>query len=310
LQVAPPAAARLALCGLTLGSSLGMLACGGEVVTLGSGDAEPAFGDPGQSVRNLNQERNEEYDPTLTDDLLDIFFISDRIGGVGGKDVWHAARHDRKDPFDPPTPVVEASSPFEEASVAVSGDGLTLWVGSRRAGGLGGIDIWRTRRSDRRSPWDAIEPVEALNSPSDDLPRPPGQGGTVMPMASDRDGSFFQTFFATLGGPQQDLQQLDAVSELWEDESSMEDGFLTDDGLHLFFRRAALGQGGDLYVTWRTSTDRPFGAPISLGLVNSLYDDRDPFVSADRSRFFFASNRRNGITLDIYATRLNLPTYR
>lgn len=288
-----------------------MLACGGEVVSLGSGDAEPVFGDPGQSVRNLNQERNEEYDPTLTDDLLEIFFISDRIGGIGGKDVWHAERRDRREPFDLPQVVVAASSTFEEASVAVSGDGLTLWVGSRRAGGLGGIDIWRTRRSARGGLWDDIEPVEALNSPSDDLPRPPGLGGTVMPMASDRDGTFFQTFFATLGGPHQDLTDLDAVSELWDTESSMEDGFLTDDGLHLFFRRAALGQGGDLYVTWRTSTDTPFRSPpVSLGLVNSLYDDRDPFVSADRSRFFFASNRRNGITLDIYATRLNLPTYR
>ena len=306
----PSAALRAASAGLSILCGSGALACGGDVIRLGTGDAEPSFGDPGQSVRNLNLERNDEYDPTLTDDLLEIFFISNR-GGRGGKDVWHAVRRDRRDPFDDPELVADASSPADEESVAISGDGRTLWVGTRRAGGLGGIDIWQTTRPEPRGAWSPLEPVVPLNSALDDLPRPPGQGGNVMPIASNRNGgSLFQTFLATRAGPHQQFANPEPVDDLWIPDASMEDGFLTDDGLHLFFRHAALGQDGTLYVAWRTSTGDAFGPPLSLPTVNSAYDNRDPFVSADRSRFFFASNRRNAIYLDIYATQLYLPTYR
>lgn len=307
---APLAVARLAArIGLV---GVGIAACGGELVRLGTGDAEPTFGDAGQSVRNLNQERNNEYDPTLTDDLLEIFFISDRAGGLGGKDVWHAVRTDRREPFGPPEPVRDASSPADEEGVAVSGDGRTLWVGSRREGGQGGIDIWCTSRADPQGTWEEPEPVELLNSDQDDLPRPPGQGGAVLPISSNRDGrGLFQTFLARRVGLHQEFAPLDPLDDLRVDDASMEDGFLTDDGLHLFFRRAALGGEGTLYVTWRTTIDEPFrDDPVSLDRVNSGYDDRDPFVSADRTRFFFASDRRNAASLDIYATRIELPTYR
>lgn len=308
---APQVAARLAArWGLAAGV-LGVAACGGELVQLGTGDAEPVFGDAGQSVRNLNQERNNEYDPTLTDDLLEIFFISDRARGVGGKDVWHARRRDRRDPFDPPELVDAVSSLADEESVAVSGDGKMLWVGTRRSGGQGGIDIWSTSRLDRDDLWNEPLPVEALNSDSDDLPRPPGQAGSVLPIASNRrGGGLFQTFFARRIGLHGDFALSDdSVEDLWDSELSMEDGFLTNDGLHLFFRRAALGREGSLYVTWRTTVEESFREPVSLDLVNSAYDERDPFVSADRTRFFFASDRRNAVSLDIYATRVALPIF-
>jgi hypothetical protein len=208
--------------------------------------------------------------------------------------------------------VPDASSPADEEGVAVSGDGRTLWVGSRREGGQGGIDIWCTSRSDPQGAWQDVELVELLNSDEDDLPRPPGQAGAVLPIASNRGGrGLFQTFLARRAGLHQEFAPLESLEYLQVPGSSMEDGFLTDDGLHLFFRRAALGGEGTLYVTWRTTIEEPFRSdPVRLDLVNSGYDDRDPFVSADRTRFFFASDRRNAASLDIYATRIELPTYR
>lgn len=310
MRVLLPSAARVTRRWLPVALGAVALACGGDVIELGTGQPVPSFGDAGQSVRNLNGTQSEEYDPTLTDDLLEIFFVSDRLGGVGNKDVWHAERRDRRDPFDRPTLVREASSASEEASVAVSGDGLTLWVGSRREGGLGGVDIWRCTREARGDAWGQAEHVEALSSAADDLPRPPGQGGAVLPIASDREGSLFQTYFATRGGPHREFEVLTPLPELWDESSSMDDGFLSADGLHLFFRRAPVGKPGDLYVAWRSSTDDRFEPPISLDAVNSPDDDRDPFVSADRTRFFFASNRNDGFTLDVYATPLYLPTFR
>jgi len=305
-----PSAARVARRWLSFALCPVAIACGGDVIELGTGQALPSFGDEGQSVRNLNIVVSEEYDPTLTDDLLEIFFVSDRLGGIGNKDVWTAVRRDRRDPFDMPTLVREASSPSEEASAAVSGDGLTLWVGTRREGGMGGADIWRSVRSERGGEWSRPEPVVALNSGADDLPRPPGQGGNVLPIASDREGLLYQTFLATRDAPHLEFDRLTPLDYLWDGESSMDDGFLSDDGLHLFFRRALVGRPGDLYVAWRRSLDERFQPPVSLDAVNSPDDDRDPFVSADRTRFFFASNRSTGFRLDIYASPLYLPTFR
>ena len=305
----PRAGARAPLALLSLLAVLA-LACGADaVVTLGAGGPTLTFGDEGQRVRNINEESSEEFDATLTRDLLEIYFISDRESGVGGKDVWYALRRSRTDPFDPPQLLVQASSPLEEASPAISPDGLTLWVGSRREDGQGGMDIWQIARAARGEPWSEPTNVAALNSPADELPRPLGQGETVMPLASDRDGTQYQTYLARRSGPDATFDSVEPLSYMWEAGSSMEDAFLTEDGLLLFYKRAPLGQAGDVYLAWRPSTDRQFLDAVALDAVNSPEDDRDPFLSADRIRFFFASSRRDDLALDIYATTVELPDF-
>jgi WD40 repeat protein len=286
-----------------------LVACGGDIVTLGAGDPVPGFGDAGRRVRNVNVDASEEYGVTLTDDLLEIFFISNRGGGVGGKDVWHARRASRTDYFEPPSALIEVSSTFEEASPAISADGLTLWVASAQQPGLGGMDIWRSTRPDRGAPFGAMENVEALNSEADDLPRPVGQGGSILPIVSNRVDATFQTFFARRAGLGLDFVAPEPLTELWQVGTTMEDAFLTSDGLFVFFKRAAPGQSGDLFVSWRMSELEPFVEPIPLGAVNSEGDERDPFVSSDRIRFFFSSNRREASDLDIYATNIDLPRF-
>jgi hypothetical protein len=284
-----------------------LAACGSDIVTLGAGDPVPAFGDSGRRVRNVNVDASEEYGVTLTDDLLEIFFISNRGGGVGGNDVWHAERSARTDPFGPPSALVEVSSASEEASPAISPDGLTLWVASTRQPGLGRMDVWRGTRPDRDAPFGAMENVEALNSEADDLPRPIGQADSILPIVSNRVDATYQTFFARRAGL--DFVTPEPLTELWQVGTTMEDAFLTADGLFVFFKRAAPGQPGDLFVAWRTSELEPFLEPIALAAVNSEGDERDPFVSSDRIRFFFSSNRREASDLDIYATNIDLPRF-
>ena len=294
---------RVALGALVLG------ACGGDIVTLGTGDPLPAFGDSGRRVRNVNVDASEEYGVTLTDDLLEIFFVSNRGGGVGGNDVWHATRGSRTDFFGPPSVLFEASTPFEEASPAISPDGLTLWVASAREQGLGGMDIWRGTRPERGAPFGALENQGALNSEADDLPRPIGHGGSILPVVSNRVDATFQTFFARRTGPGLDFGAPEPLGELWQSGATMEDAFLTSDGLFVFFKRAGPGQPGDLFVAWRRSPVEPFALPVALAAVNTSGDERDPFVSADRIRFFFSSNRREVDDLDIYATSIDLPRF-
>src|SRR5688572_17261206 len=48
-------------------------------------------------------------------------------------------------------PVV--NSPLTEQNPAVTADELSLYFQSDRPGGLGGVDVWVTRRASRHSPW-------------------------------------------------------------------------------------------------------------------------------------------------------------
>lgn len=287
------------------------LGCGGDaIVTLGDGAPVATFGDPGQRVRNINERASNEQGASLTDDLLEIYFASDRAGGVGGVDIWRAERPDRTDAFGAPELVVEVSSPEAEASPAISSDGLTLWLSSARAPGQGQLDIWRSTRAARGDTWSVPENVAALNSPFDDLPSPPGDGGTALPLVSDREGGVYQTYLAHAGADGFDDARVEALVYLWQPETSMDDPFLSEDGGLLFFRRAPPAGAGDLYVAWRRPDRSEFIDPAPLMTVNSPADDRYPFLSADQIRFFFSSSQRDAERFDIYATSIALPPFR
>ena len=102
---------------------------------------------------------------------------------------------------------------------------------------------------------------------------------------------------------------IEPLSDLWVADASMETPCLTDDGLLLFFARAARGSPRDLYLAWRTSKEEPFRDPIALSTLDSAGDERDPFLSADQVRFFFSSSHRDGERFDIYATKVHVPLH-
>jgi hypothetical protein len=289
------------------GAGLALLGCGDDqLITLGSTAPDPLFYDAGRSVGVINGEANDDQ-PTLTEDLLEIYFSSQRPG-LGGGDVWFATRGTRAERFAVPRPVLAASSTGTETSPAISRDGLTLWVGSDRAGGLGKLDIWRTTRSSRDSTWGPLVNVAELNSEEDDIPRPLAQGETVMPLASSRGGGVYQVYFASRASVDAGFGVPEPLLELQREQSSVADPFLSEDGLFLFFSRQG-GADDDLYLAWRSSADQPFIDAIPLGAVSTGSADRSPWVGADDTRFFFASDRQPGLGFDVFATNLDLPPF-
>ena len=58
------------------------------------------------------------------------------------------------------------NSPAADQSPALSADGLSLYFASDRPGGLGGVDLWVSRRATPESPWDTpVNLGAAINSP-------------------------------------------------------------------------------------------------------------------------------------------------
>jgi len=230
--------------------------------------------------------------PTLTADMLEIFFTSVR-DATASSHIWRATRLARDLPFGAPAMVEEVQLPSTaEMSPAISADGLTLWFGADRPGGLGDLDIWASTRATRSSPWSSPANVVALNSPAKDIPRPLGQHGNVMPMASQRaTPELYQTYLAarssggTFSGPV-------AIPEITTSDLNHVDGFLSDDGMALFFTQGPVGGPMDLWVAWRKAIAGPFEARLPLEGINTAdYDELDPWLSPDGSRFYFTSTR-------------------
>ncbi|MGH7435771.1 MAG: hypothetical protein ACRENE_08855 [Polyangiaceae bacterium] len=281
--------------------------CGdGTRIVLGQGspasDAEASsragqFGPP-DLVTELSSSSADDEKPTLTSDLLQIYFVSTRAGGPGGGDVWTASRATPADRWNAPTLVGALSSPQHEKSPAVSADGLTLWVASDRPGGQGGLDIWVSTRTTVDGDWSTPVAVPELSSPGDEIPRPPGAGGLVMPIArraQPTDG--YQTYAASrtaAGMPWMAPVRRDDV-----DTASIDtDGFLTDDGLTLYLSSDRIHTGDqDLFVATRHDSTAAFAAFTALAELDSTHADRDPWVSPDGHQMFFVSDRSGSLKI-------------
>jgi hypothetical protein len=292
---------------VSLGTSFG---CGADaVVTLGRPDPVFAFEDEGKPVEGVNSSA-EEQAPTLTSDLLEIYFTSDRdLAGLG--DVWTATRASRADPFSEASPVAGVNTELREASPTIAADGLTLWVGSARPGSQGGTDIWQFSRQSRASSWssDGVT-LTNLNTAGDDLPRPVALGGRTLSYASkDPTRERYESFLAWRDTPGARFEDSDDIEPLPLGGEPPADAFLTEDGLFVFFSRRQGDAAGDLFVAWRIRPDEPFGEPVPLTTVNTAADERDPWVNSDGTRFFFSSDRRSSRAHDIYATPLELSRF-
>jgi outer membrane protein OmpA-like peptidoglycan-associated protein len=102
-------------------------------------------GDIWSSPQNLGPSintTNYESQPTLSADGRRLYFISDRPGGKGQRDIWrsdHNADGNWQDPVNLGAPINTA---FNEASPFIHANGQTLFFASEGHTGLGGYDLF------------------------------------------------------------------------------------------------------------------------------------------------------------------------
>jgi hypothetical protein len=279
--------------------------CADAVIPLGDRDPPSYHFGPAEAVTELSDPAKTD-NPSLTADLREIFFTSERGGGPA--EIWSATREDAKDRFGAPALVTPLNSPVIETSPVISADGLTLWLASDRPGGLGDLDIWVATRSARTARWSAPANLTALNSAAKEIPRAPGQHQLIMPLSSDRDErNYYAIFFAAREAAASPFGSPKRVAELTEPTVSIVDGFLTDDGTTLFFVRGPAFGPADLFVTARRSTNDRFGEPVPLEDLNTSNDERDPWLSADGKLLFFSSDRAGRYEIYVAEVRRDPP---
>lgn len=116
--------------------------------------------------------------------LWQLYFTSTRPGGPGTFDIYVA------DAFGDARLVPELSSPQFDAGAVLSPNGLQVFFHSTRPG-IGGRDLWASRRRSVFEAWDAPENMGAdVNSPAEDHTPALSSDGDSLFFSSTRAGGF------------------------------------------------------------------------------------------------------------------------
>jgi len=126
--------------------------------------------------------------PSLSCDNKVMYFVSDREGGFGGKDIWQSRFQDGLWQV-PENLGPEINTPYDETAPYIAADNSTLYFTSDGHPGLGGTDIFMSRRLN--DTWQRPENMGyPFNTPYDDVSICISPDGRKAYMASDREGGY------------------------------------------------------------------------------------------------------------------------
>jgi hypothetical protein len=164
-----------------------------------------------------------------------------------------------------------------------------LYFASNRAGGMGGLDIWYSRRAENGAWGDPVN-FAAVNSSANELCPTAHRNGKTFLFISTRPGGcgggdiYTTRLHATRGWSQP--QNLGCTVNSVGDEAGP---YLLEDELYFSSTRAG---DGNIYVS--AFDGQTFGAPALVPGVNSAQNDFRPNLRRDGLEMFFDSNRPGG----------------
>jgi hypothetical protein len=249
--------------------------------------------------------------PSLSSDGLTLYFQGQLVNS-SDYDIWTATRSNRFGSFDP---AVSLAPPVNSPTTldyqpSISFDGLSLFLTSRRSGGLGIADNYvATRAHTNENFGTPVNLGDAVNSSSLDSGPDISADGLILFFQSDRPGSFGQfldTYTAKRSSPSASFEAATNLGPSINQGDGAANPSISADGLSLFFasgdqaNQPSFG-GTDLWVRTRASLNDSWGDPVNLGPnVNSPFDDDFPDVAWDGKSITFASNRNGGGLYQIY----------
>ena len=254
-----------------------------EVVATG------AFSPP-RLIAELSDPQANDDDPTLTADMLELYFESNRFDAG---DIFVSRRASIVAPWSAPTLVAELSSTSDDETPEVAADGLTIFLASNRPGGAGGFDVYTATRANREAGWSTPVLVSELNTPLTDAATAttPDLLDAVF-HAEPAAGANLDIYEATRTSTDSPWSPRRAITEL-DTPAAEATPFLTPDGLTLYFISDRPGGAGDLdmYIATRPSRDAPFSPPVPVVELNTPSAIQDPWLSADGHRLVLVDNR-------------------
>ncbi|HEU4718713.1 MAG TPA: OmpA family protein [Bacteroidia bacterium] len=109
-----------------------------------------------------------ESSASFSPDGRTLYFVSDRPGGLGGRDIWISTLGADGKWSTPINPGAAINTPDDEEGVFIHPDGVTLYFSSKGRGGLGGYDVYKSVRVNGM--WTtAVSLGQPINTTGDDL---------------------------------------------------------------------------------------------------------------------------------------------
>jgi outer membrane protein OmpA-like peptidoglycan-associated protein len=121
--------------------------CAG-VCNLFVSDRQPdgSWGRPQKLPEPVNLSYSSEKQPSISPDGRTLYFVSNRGGGKGKYDVWYSTRLGDNRWSDPVNIGDSINTPFNEQSPFIHFDNQTLYFASDGHVGMGGLDLFVSRR--------------------------------------------------------------------------------------------------------------------------------------------------------------------
>jgi WD40-like Beta Propeller Repeat len=221
-----------------------------------------------------------EGKPALSSDGLELYFVSDRpgaLGGPGDQDIYVTRRSSVNSAWDVPERVPPPiSSAFFDITPTISLDGLALYFGSNRPGPFSPPwpDLWVSHRASVNQPWGpAVNLGPGINTPlfegSIDI-SPDQRTAYFAAVTPDFVFDIFVAQRSSTDGPFGARVKLPApINSGGHDYGPA----LTPDGHTMFFSSGtdnpfAPGAINHLYVSERQNDQAPWGPRIYLDTLN------------------------------------------
>ena len=180
--------------------------------------------------------------------------------------------------------------------MALSPDGREMYFLSNHPAGVGGSDIWRSRRVEGR--WSTAEPLPSpINTPQGEVyPVVVGDGSLFF--ISNRPGGIgkFSSLYRAQRLPDGNFAAPVLVPPPISSEFGIGDTYVSPDERYMILTstRPPSSGAGDLFVSFR-QPGGGWGEPVHLGkAINSEETDFCPMVTPDGKYFFFSRRRGTG----------------
>ena len=243
-----------------------------------------------------------DTNPKLTEDELELAFQSTRDSGVGGEDLYLAARAIPSGLFGAPVAISALNLPGYDADPVFSKDALTLYFATDRPmtgdGGGGAYDLWTATRASRTTPFGSPAPLEGANSAKNE--QFPSLSATAIYFASNR-GTNYDIYRGDLGpSGVSSVTPVVAIDSLQTETSPVING----DETVLFFasNRSDASADFDIWVSVRASATVNWPPPTDVTEVSSTEIDVPSWISPDLCRLYLTSYR-SGTPKPYVATR-------
>lgn len=230
----------------------------------------------------LEPPQAERIDPSLTDDLLELYYSEDAELRV-------ARRSTTEEPFGQPSILTDLSSvDDDDLRPCVSRDGLRIYF-TRRVPQTTDEDLFFSERGNRDALWNVPVKVEPLSTSGRERCGWESPDRKQLHYACEID-TRMQLCTATRVSPEVEFEPGTVIAGLSSSDSDL-DPSATDDGSIVVFGSNRVDEM-EIYETYQTATLRVIEPRDELG---SAGHDGEPWLSADGHTIAFSSDRDGGV---------------